>query len=316
MSWKNKIIIPTLSVMSPLKLQLMKGQKRLWILAYHRIMDIQESFPYDKEVVSASPHDFEEQVRFLKKYFSILSFKQLEEHLKSSQNLPLNSLIITFDDGFRDNFTYAYPILKKYGIPATIFLTVENIESGQLYWCDTVAYYLKVLNKKAEEVRDFLRNLKTIPNEERKRLIHELVKQTGETPRVPERQSLTWEEIKEMSEHGMEFGSHTMTHPVLSQLSRPEDLDYEIVESKKRIEEKIWKPVIVFSYPVGGANAFNEIVQEKIQQAGYSFAVSYVHGINSWKNSLMPFTLKRFVCDHEKLMRFKVKLAFPSFFKR
>ncbi len=306
-----------LSRLAPLALK-GRGQRRpLTIIAYHRILEADDNFRYDDGVISCSPAAFEKQIRFFKDHFSIISFRQLKESLDNRSPLPSNSLIITFDDGYKDNFTHAFPILRKYNTSATIFLSVRHIDTGENYWWDEAAFYLKHAHKSSRDIAQFLYELKHVPNLERVRRIKELARTIENKTVRLERQSLSWDDIRAMSKAGIEFGSHTMTHPVLSHVEQESELEYEIGESKKAIEAKIQSDVIVFSYPVGRKTAFNDRVKEKVRKAGYRFAVSYMHGTNDLTNSLIDlFELRRMDVDKLTLNRVKAKLAFPGLFKK
>lgn len=316
MSWKTRTIIPILSKISSVTLKQKKAGTHLTILAYHRIMDFPPDYLLDEGVISTSPDIFEQEMEFCAEHFHLINFKILKDCLEGRQALPEHPLIITFDDGYRDNYTHAFPILKKYGLPATVFLTVDHINSSEPFWWDIASFSLKHNGSKGPlEIRQFLRCLKTIPNDERLKKIQELKIRFETALKRLERQTLTWEEIKEMSHNGIEFGSHTMTHPVLSQIQSEPELRYELSESKRIIEERLACEVIALSYPVGGQDAFNESVQQKIREAGYDLAISYLHGINKIDGDLNRFNLKRLDADKISLEKFKSKLAFPYLFQ-
>lgn len=315
MSWKSTLGIPLLSRVAPFVLRQQRRRGCLTILAYHRIMERTEDFAFDEGVISASPEDFERQVRFFKDYFSLITFRDLKKCLEDGRDFPFPPLIITFDDGYKDNYMHAFPILKKHEVPATVFLSVNHIETGQPYWWDEVAFYMKAANKSGVEIEDFLQSLKVIPNNERIERIAALSQSAGADPSHMERQSLTWEEIMEMHKGGIEFGSHTMTHPVLSRVNNQDDLEFEIRQSKKVIEERLGSEVVVFSYPVGGQHGFNNSIREKVKEAGYDFTATYIHGVNYFKEGTIDrHNLKRVALDRNDLDRIKVKIAFPALF--
>ncbi len=316
MSWYSKSIVSLLSGTSAVAIKVRQSPSRLLILAYHRILSKPQDFAFDEGVISVSPEVFEEEVKFCKKYFSLIGFEQLKYAIENKAILPPNPLIITFDDGYIDNYRYAFPILKKYGVPATIFLTINHIGTDKIFWWDEVSYYMKNAgyNQRAD-VDQVLRSLKIIPNEERIRRIEELRNRARIDLNI-DRQILNWEEIREMRNNGIEFGSHTMTHLVLSQLEDKNRLMHELEKSKEILENKLNKRVVAFSYPVGGSTAFNENIKENVKKAGYDFAVTYMHGVNYLDNRIDKYALKRLDLDQQNLARFKAKLAYPEIFKR
>lgn len=320
MSWKSKIIINILEKMAPVHIR-HKRQTTVTILAGHRILAPKNPFPWDDGVITADPEVFAEMVSFFKENFHCTTFGALKACLQAGGGLPPASLILTFDDGYRDIYSNAYPILRQFGVPACVFLSVKHVETGQPFWWDEASFHLKSMHRTQEEIMQFLRIQKRIPDPIRRLNLEAVASLSicgynhGLLPM--ERLPITWGEILEMSEHGIEFGSHTMTHPVLSRLEREEDLEYEIATSKRILEERLRKPVVAFAYPVGGPAALNARVKEKVQQTGYTFAVTYSHGINDFTDpDLDPLSLKRIDLDHESVQRVKIKTAYPELFKR
>jgi len=280
----------------------------LWILEYHRIANDKEDIL--KMVVS--PKHFRKQMRYLKKKYNVISLKEAVEKIKNYQPLPPYSVAITFDDGYLDNYLNAYPILKKFDIPATIFLTTDYIGSEKLVWFDELVELIKATPLKRismkfddfEEIYDlsdkFLKNklilklldmLKNAHPKKRNRYLDEfkILLQVNEVNN-PQKILMNWQQIKEMSENGIEFGSHGITHTVLTVLNNLE-AEEEITLSKKIIEDKLNKPVFLFCYPNGLENHFNEVLIAKLKNAGYQAACTGLLGKNKEKNDL--FKLKR-----------------------
>jgi len=202
-----------------------------WILMFHHI----SARLLDLPLSNVPPEKFEKIMRYLlTKGFKIISLSQLAEHLENRGEPPRKSVVITFDDGLKNNYLYAYPILRKYDLPATIFLTTGLIES-------------KI------EITSFSKTWNDIFS------------------KFPEEGSpLSWEEIREMSENGIEFGAHTVTHPRLTRIPLGKAKE-EIEQSKKEIEDKIGKEVKHFAYPYGD---FNEALIEIVRETGFLSAVT------------------------------------------
>ena len=182
------------------------------ILTYHSIDD-------SESVISVSAQKFEKQIRYLnKKGYQTLSLSKAVDYLTQGITLPRKNFIITFDDGYRNNYTEVLPILKKYNFTATIFLTTGH--------CGKINNW---------------------PNQHSS---------------IPELPMLSWEEVNEMVNYGIEFGAHTQKHANLTYVSR--DLARkEIMNSKDEIEKRIEKPVKLFSYPFG---AYNKIVKDIVRK--------------------------------------------------
>ena len=164
------------------------------ILAYHRVNPRYE-FPSD--VPLASPEDFEEEIRYLTRKYRVIPLMELCRNLTNRDRIPSDAVVITFDDGYRDNYRYAYPILRKYGVPATIFLATGHIDSGTPFWWDRLgyavhktaqerlslnglgAYSLKTDRERTVALRTISARLKELPDDEKNMVIEELVRRAG-----------------------------------------------------------------------------------------------------------------------------------------
>ncbi len=307
----------------------------LTILAYHRVVDIDPSaYPFDEELVSASVAGFDEQTRFVKDNFDAITFADLDACLVAGR-LPRRPMIITFDDGYRDNYTHAFPILKKWGLPATIFLTSGHIGTNEPFWFEKVAYWIKktearslklvsdgrvyeyALGKdRGRVIKDVQDLIKSVDENTHKNLISSLEHEAGvEIGSTDEVMPLSWKEVLEMSASGMEFGAHSATH--INMAAQADGiLQREVFSSKHAIERRIKKPVTVFSYPFGGGKAFSKRTEECIRDAGFKFAVSYVDGINSIAD-LKRFEMKRVCIErYDSFALFKGRVSLRKVFGR
>lgn len=310
----------------------LKKTSALSILAYHRVLDIDSNYQYDRELISASTAQFTWQVNFLKKYYNVISFQKLSEILNQNETVPANSLIITFDDGFEDNYTHAFKILKRYGLPATFFIATDYIDQHDCFWFDAVVkvvnslpdndYYLKEIDyrftiagadSKINIYKKIQFQLKRLENYRRLRTVQEVLELMPECD-FSDNLPMTWEQIQEMKDFGMEFGSHTLTHPVLSRLAKEEIYD-ELSNSKEHIEKKLNVSVQAIAYPVGGDAATNEDVISIASECGYDFGCVYSHGVNFVTLQLNQFKLKRLQIErYTTNALFIAQLLFPKFF--
>lgn len=307
------------------------------ILAYHRILDVPDecSFPFDIELVSASVAAFESQMEYIKERFKPISFATLLQYLDRGDTPPPGSIIVTFDDGFSDNYYNAFPVLKRLDIPATIFLSSGYVENHEMFWYEKLCFAIMTTKVKFIAAPDLpgipihgtpasrriamnvlMRRLKTIKNEARVRLLDDIFGQLladHDSFVHGNSCSITWDQAREMSAHQIEFGSHSVTHPVLSMLDET-SLKYELEHSKLQIESALNKPVQVVAYPVGGGEAFNEKVRNATQVAGYRLGVSYISGVDKpaqWDAyAVRRLHVERYV----DLPYFKAMLAIPEWF--
>jgi peptidoglycan/xylan/chitin deacetylase (PgdA/CDA1 family) len=286
-----------------------KRRKRPWplVLMYHRIVDDREKAGLQPGIY-VTKNTFEKQVAFMAKKYNILAMNQFSSNLNQGRVYSANDLIITFDDGWRDNFINTYPVLKKYNVAATIFLTVDFIGTQYLFWFQEISSLLSGDNSRNRQIADTITAvLKKYPqspsaqkllNEniesilaDRDRFIEKLKKLdtaitydiTAETRKLfnnnpinssDERQLLNWGEVLEMSRAGLEFGSHGLSHRLLDSLSS-NDVAKELIESKKEIEFKLGKPIDSFTYPNGN---YNREIESQVEKAGYTCA--FIVGIN------------------------------------
>jgi peptidoglycan/xylan/chitin deacetylase (PgdA/CDA1 family)/CelD/BcsL family acetyltransferase involved in cellulose biosynthesis len=276
------------------------------ILIYHRVNDDDDPF------LAASPVKmFQMQMEYIAKHFQVISLDKLAngEWAKGGEKF---CLAVTFDDGYRDNYLNAFPILKSLGIPATIFLTTGCIEKSTLPWYDQVSLGFKLTTRPHLDLRGLggpeatmdsmetrlltmkatLEWLWGLPTSERLRRLPELF----HALRVPASLNLpnfmlNWDEVREMSKQGIGFGAHTVTHPVLSKTSQDEVVK-EIQESKKNIEFQIHQPVHHFAYPFGRCGDFTVDTRVILQEAGFETAVTTIPGYNGMNDD--PLELKRF----------------------
>jgi peptidoglycan/xylan/chitin deacetylase (PgdA/CDA1 family) len=233
--------------------------------------------------------------------------------------------VITFDDGYKNVFTCAYPILRKYHVPATIFLTTGHTETDNPFWWDKVnhiikdttltrleleeagEYSLTTPNQRLKARRAITKCLEGLPEERKSQLIQRMETLAGGSlPALNETATLSWNQIEEMSHHDITFGSHTATHPILTRIS-PEQANHEIYRSKKDIEEHLGKPVNLFSYPNGERGDFNNDIKQLLKDNGFIGAVSSIPGTNTTGTD--PYELRRFSNVGGGLDIFKLEIS-------
>lgn len=261
-------------------------RSRVAIIVYHQVSS--ESPPWLPGAVR--PEDFEIEIRYLCKVAEILPLEWLVNRLYLGESIPQRAVCITFDDGYKHNYTTAYPILRKYNAPATIFLTTGCIGGPNIFWWskvnfaiwNTIAtefevaglkhYYLRSSADRRHTAIEINHYLMKLPTKGRDLLLERLLKVLRvELPdNIGEQVTLSWDEVLKMSQNGISFGAHTVTHPILTRLPSEEARE-EICNSKKNVEERLGKPCTLFAYPDGDFNA--EIV-ELVRESGFTAAVT------------------------------------------
>ena len=283
------------------------------ILIYHRVCPQDES----GHLRSTAPDDFAKQIKYFRQHYEILSLESLSDYLRSGKRLPQKAIVITFDDGYKDNYLYAYPVLKTYDIPATVFLTTGYIGSDKLFWWDELTYALyhtsagKIsinglmeFNLSSEKEREkvsqqIIDKLKKLPEKVKDSLLDELRSRLDVITPLSLRQNtlLDWDEIREMSNNSsVLFGAHSVNHPILTNIPLDE-ARREIVQSKHLLEREIGRDVTAFSYPNG---FYNSDIMQIVQESGFSCAVALTpRKLISANNS--PYNLPRMsVINFEK----------------
>ncbi|GAB2506799.1 hypothetical protein GCM10027084_21710 [Pseudoxanthomonas sangjuensis] len=284
-------------------LRRLRGVSRhdLRVLAYHRVLESTEphGFSFDTELISASADAFREQMAHLRRHFSPMRFGEVLERIERGRTLPKDAVLVTFDDGYDDNYRVAFPILRELDMSAMFFVSTGHIDSGRPYaydWlvhmiCSTRADRLRApelgldralgatLAERRAQAAELLDRLKGLRDERQAALIARLEVEWNMPRRQghPDCRPMTWEQLREMHRDGMEVGSHGVHHRMLAKLPR-ERMVAEVKESKATLERELGAPVDVLSYPVGGPDAFDHATVEAVRAAGFRMACSYVSG--------------------------------------
>jgi len=204
---------------------------------------------------------FESSVSWLSKNgFHFISVNELEKISKGEIPFPKGAVVITVDDGWKSNFDNIVPIAVKNKIPVTIFINPEMVEKGNAYWWS----YINEANKKGL-VKNSAEYYKSLNNDDRLKIIDEIALQVK-----LERQALTIEQVKEISGNSgvVSIQSHTVSHPILPKCS-DERSAFEIIQSKKIIQEWTGKNVSHFAYPNGD---YTQREIDTLKHTGYTVA--------------------------------------------
>ena len=255
----------------------------------------------DKSVHALSRHAFDSYLKYLsRKKWNIITLDQyLTKRIKGSK-IPPYTVIITIDDGYRDFYDVAYPLLKKYNLTATFFITTKFVDGGFWLWHDRLHYAIENTlkkqiiinvggcnqvfnldneNNKKETWQQLSNYCVSVTNSDKWNLIKEVMRALDVSipNNVPEAYSaVTWAQVQELQRYGIEIGSHTYSHPILSQIDS-KYLAKEILGSKKIIEEKLSIPINSFCYPNGRNEDINEEVINTVIQSKYQGATHGCH---------------------------------------
>jgi peptidoglycan/xylan/chitin deacetylase (PgdA/CDA1 family) len=293
--------------------------RQLVVLAYHEITDDREPVP---GAVRAAV--FRRHLRYLKRRFRIVCLSEATRLLQDGGALGEDLAVITMDDGYADTYDWAWPILRKEGATATIFLTTGFLDGSPL-WFDIAHRCLARLARDRvrlpQRLEDDLRaavahrsparcparaleRLKRLPVEHRDHLLARLAEACA--PLAPPAQPLRWDQVRELHSSGIEFGSHTVSHPILSTLSASRQGE-EITISRDRIAEEIGGVPTLFAFPNGAAGDFDRITLSVLRAAGFTAACTMVRGSN--RPGCDPFTLRRIGVGDEPRLVLGARLA-------
>lgn len=293
---------------------------RLCILTYHRVL----SRP---DPILASEPDldtFKWQMELLGECFNVLPLYEAIARL-SEQTLPARAVCVTFDDGYRSTHDFALPILKSLGLPATVFVA-SGFADGASMWNDRIidstrrfdgnvlnltklglgAHPFRTNKERRHAIHAVTEALKYRAPEERLNLAARIEKITGVAAvRGP---MLSSDQISSMAQQGIEIGGHTVTHPILANLSDEMARD-EIVQNKQKLEAITHKPVRLFAYPNGKPHVdFNERHTQMVKDAGYAAAVTTQIGAATRAHD--PFLLPRSRPWDTSPIRFGIRLLY------
>ena len=285
-------------------------KREVCVLGFHRVLK-EEEFQQSRSLggILLKETTFARMLDHLTTRFSILSLDEFLDGPAPRSDATNPSCLLTFDDGWRDNFETAYPLLRRFRVPATIFLVTGLIGSGQTFWVESLVDAWRdpqrrkqIISSLASEARgrDFtqvenvVEYLKHMPSQQRDQLLLRALPGWKESDKtLPVDQMMSWEHVLEMSRDGIDFGGHTHTHPLLS-YEDEEVVERELRISKQIIEEKLGKKVRAFAYPNG---TWDPRVRQQVAQAGYDCAFTTERG---WHGSgADPLTICRILL-HER----------------
>lgn len=272
----------------------------LLVVNYHRVGSTNGN-AFDDGVFSATAGEFRAQIRYLREHFDLPTLDQLVDIQQAGFVMPRPMALITFDDGYRDNFDLALPVLSEEGAPAAFFIPTSYIQNPRLPWWDHIAFIIKQTRQeefkieyptsRSIDLRQFSRQqviLDLLSCYKRAGEINEIefLEHLGERAQVQvdtvglgRELFMSWHQIRLLMAEGMSLGSHTHTHQILSGLSES-DQRAELVVSKYILEEKLGTSVKTIAYPVGTPGTFNAVTKRLAREAGYQVGFSYYGGIN------------------------------------
>ncbi len=302
------------------------NRRKIVMLVYHGVTD--------KRIINwtqVPAHEFRKQMKYIRRRYNPIALEKAVEILGKDSDDHEYPIVVTFDDGFKNNYTCAYPIMKTYDIPSTVFLTTSFVDKdpnyGGILWTDYISSILQSTGKTHLDLTDFglgridlsdnlkryhakgniCFELKKLDYKEKKRIVEEISRRLESGVSEYDYsifQSLDWDDIDRLSgDELMVFGAHTVNHEILPAL--PYDvMKREILDSKRIIEKRIAKPITAFAYPDG---SFNDEVKS-IVSSNFDCALASTEGLNH--KGVDRYALRRFnIFNGMNMWEFKLAIS-------
>jgi peptidoglycan/xylan/chitin deacetylase (PgdA/CDA1 family) len=273
---------------------------RASILRYHSVSTQADGTHYCLDPgLAVTPLDFDRQCAYLKAHYQVISLDEMVTRVATGRALPPRAVALTFDDGYLDNYTQAFPILSRHGLPATFYVTTGCIDNRSILWTGLLRFVIfrtqvpvietqgprafrlpvQTPTERAAAFTELVITMKNIPTTDRLALL-ESVRQAGRMDDLSPLRSImmTWDQVREMRRAGMSFGAHTVTHPNLPNAT-PEEARAEITGSRDHLSEQIGERVRHFSYPNGRGSAhLTDAVKDLVRGADFDSATTSITG--------------------------------------
>ena len=275
------------------------AKDHLTVICYHRVQSSSDNrFQGYKPTISASEETFTRQMDYLRANYDPITLRDLVAWLDRGHPLPPRPALVTFDDGYRDNAEVAWPIMRKRGVPAVIFLATDYIGTGQPFIWDLAAYLFAATsgtradipligstNLTTDEDRDaataaWVDAMKRLPGGKRPGAVRDLSVALEVSPPGPDafrHLYLDWPDVQDLARNGVEFGGHTCSHPILTGIP-VDEARAEIQGSIRRVAEALGSRTLGFAYPNGSSRDYEKAHEEAVEESGVPLAFSLEPG--------------------------------------
>ncbi len=292
-------------------LRRVEDRTRAVVLRYHSVSEPGEaSEAYRGAGIAVPPALFERQMRYLRDFYQVVTLDHLIECSSAGTPFPARAVAITFDDGYRDNYANALPVLESLGLPATVYVTTDAIGDGWRFWISRLRFVLLRTREPRIELPE-LGIVDLSSRSARQAAVHRVtlalkrlavaardeqlsrVSDAAGVPRPADAAGwmMNWPELRLMADAGIEIGAHSRTHPILTRLE-PDQARAEIAGSREALERGLDRPVSHFAYPNGGGIVnHDDAVAALVRETGLRSAATSVEG--PLRLGADPFRLNR-----------------------
>jgi peptidoglycan/xylan/chitin deacetylase (PgdA/CDA1 family) len=302
------------------------------VLNYHRIGHAATA-PFFRDVFSATPGDFDRQLAFLACNADVIGGDDLPRVLRAGRS---RHVLITFDDGYLDNYEFAFPLLRYHGLSAAFFICTGLLDDRSLAWWDEIAWMIRSSRRRElaagpwfttpvplgddrePAIRTVIERYRALPGEQTAAFLDHVADAAG-TGRAGKSLArslwMTWDQIREMRAAGMTIGAHTVTHPILSRLTAERQAE-EIAGCRARLAAELGEAPRLFAYPVGKPYTFNADTRAALTASGFSHAFSFYGGHQPFA-PFDPYDFRRTTVGWRTTMPlFQAIVTLPAVFAR
>lgn len=290
------------------------SRRKLVILLYHGFTDEQFQGIRNNQGKHVHIEKFRRQLAFLTRHYNIVPLRQAVDYCGGRGSLADNSVVITMDDGYESNYSLAWPVLREFDAPASIFITTGFVDAGEFLWTDRLEYAIDTtsadkvdfevngarhhfsLSDRLQCYRQINLLFKSLPQERLAGAMEQLERATGTrlgqgaVPAIY--RPLTWEQVREMAREGLvSFGAHTRSHVVMGRCTT-ETVRAETTGSKATVERHLGVPCDLFCYPNGQPGDFNDLTENILRENGFVCGLTTVEGMNGPGSNV--YELRRF----------------------
>jgi peptidoglycan/xylan/chitin deacetylase (PgdA/CDA1 family) len=306
------------------------GRHRITVLAYHRVVDFtQPGFDTDVRTVSATPEAFRQQMEYVVERFTPVGLADVIAWLDGDARLPERPVLVTFDDGYRDNLVNAWPVMRERGIPGVLLVAAGHVGTGEPFVWDLAAWCFRHTARTDAELPGWGRAswsdpqerrrilnawgeaCKALPDDERTEAVHALpgILEVSVPPEAFRGLYLDWDEVRALDAAGFTAGAHTMSHPILTRVERGR-ARREIADSAVTVAAEVGHPALAFAYPNGLSDDFDDEIVAMVGEAGFRVAFTLLPGPSRPAEVVgHPLTIRRVYVHHgDHLSRFAAKV--------
>jgi peptidoglycan/xylan/chitin deacetylase (PgdA/CDA1 family) len=285
------------------------NRRSIVILTIHGVMDAKEKAQWIPTRPQVSIEQLEESIKLIQKHYTFITMAEAISMLSGTEPLRENCVVVTFDDGYRNNLTHAWPILRSYKVPGIVFVAVGAVDGRECFWFDRLDYAVQqyvasggrdiqlgderiqidasTRDRLRTSIKSIIFKIKGLSGSEAETMaiaektIAGLEQLTGKSlndlvETDPWCGVMSWDDVKAAGDSGLHIGSHTIGHARLSRLNESE-IRWQLAESKRKIEDSMGQSCDFFCYPNG---SYNQDAPGLVREAGYSAAVTVQEGIN------------------------------------